>query len=167
MLRKVFILAFVLLILYAFVRRRRAKAVSYLNKAGLPRGIRNNNPGNIRIGATEWKGKIPVTQNTDGSFEQFQDFAHGVRAMTKLLTGYIEKGFDTVMKITNRYAPAADNNQPLAYAETVAGRVGVGVNEKLSPDKATMRGLVQQMSRVENGGDYITDEIFNQAWNLI
>jgi hypothetical protein len=138
-----------------------------LGRVDLPRGIRNNNPGNIRIGSTDWKGKIPVSENTDGVFEQFEDFVFGTRAMIKLLSGYIDKGFNTVLKIVNRYAPASDGNAPLVYAEMIADRVGVGVNEVLTADKATLKGLAQQMAIVENGADYVTDQIFNEAWNIL
>lgn len=42
----------------------------------LPRGIRNNNPLNIKIG-NDWKGEVP---NTDGTFEQFESMEYGLRA---------------------------------------------------------------------------------------
>ena len=100
-------------------------------------------------------------------FEQFEDFVFGTRAMIKLLSGYIDKGFNTVLKIVNRYAPASDGNAPLVYAEMIADRVGVGVNEVLTADKATLKGLAQQMAIVENGADYVTDQIFNEAWNIL
>lgn len=35
-----------------------------------PRGIRNNNPGNIRWG-DDWKGLVPKEQRTDKAFCQF------------------------------------------------------------------------------------------------
>ncbi|MCA9329527.1 hypothetical protein KDA11_02695, partial [Candidatus Saccharibacteria bacterium] len=47
----------------------REQARAETNTPGTPRGIRNNNPGNIRISNNQWRGKIPVSQNTDGSFE--------------------------------------------------------------------------------------------------
>ena len=32
--------------------------LSYLGQSGLPRGIRNNNPGKIRKSANNWQGKL-------------------------------------------------------------------------------------------------------------
>ncbi len=48
-----------------------------------PRGIRNNNPGNIRIGKTRWQGQKPV--QSDGSFVEFETPAAGLRALMKVL----------------------------------------------------------------------------------
>ncbi len=45
-----------------------------------PRGLRNNNPGNIRNSdATDWQGEIPASKKQDNSFEEFEDMAHGYR----------------------------------------------------------------------------------------
>jgi hypothetical protein len=78
----------------------------------MTRGIRNNNPGNIRISPAKWKGKIPVYQNTDGSFAQFTSMAYGIRALYRLLITYINKyGLTTVDAIIDRYAPAGDNSE--------------------------------------------------------
>jgi hypothetical protein len=40
----------------------------------LPRGIRNNNPLNIRLNPdNRWQGRVSPKLNSDGAFEQFQD----------------------------------------------------------------------------------------------
>ena len=44
----------------------------------LPRGLRNNNPGNIRNSSTVWVGEI--TPSKDKSFKQFKSMAYGYRA---------------------------------------------------------------------------------------
>ena len=44
----------------------------------LPRGIRNNNPLNIRRGKDQWKGLR--AQQTDASFCQFESLEYGWRA---------------------------------------------------------------------------------------
>ncbi|MEO6498293.1 MAG: hypothetical protein ABIN95_04740, partial [Mucilaginibacter sp.] len=76
--------------------------LSYLGKSGLPRGMKNNNPGNIRRGATAWQGKIPLGQNTDGAFEQFTTYVYGIRAMIKNLLSYYRDGLNTVERIIYR-----------------------------------------------------------------
>lgn len=55
----------------------------------LPRGIRNNNPGNIRWGS-DWQGLISEEERTDKSFCQFQDPVYGLRAMVKIIFTYQE-----------------------------------------------------------------------------
>lgn len=40
----------------------------------LPRGLRNNNPGNIRYSdATDWQGEVPASKKQDNAFEEFED----------------------------------------------------------------------------------------------
>ena len=54
-----------------------------------PRGLRNNNPGNIRNSdATDWKGEVKPSQKKDNAFEEFGTMAHGYRALIKLLQNY-------------------------------------------------------------------------------
>ena len=50
----------------------------------LPRGIRNNNPLNIRRSKDQWQGM--KKEQTDSAFCQFENLAYGWRAAFKLLT---------------------------------------------------------------------------------
>ena len=77
-----------------------------------PRGIRNNNPGNIRNSdATDWKGEIAAGAKKDDAFEEFKDMAHGYRALIRLLQNYRRKhGLQTVADFINRWAPRTENN---------------------------------------------------------
>jgi len=50
------------------------------------RGLRNNNPGNIRLSRTVWQGEIRPSR--DRSFCQFRTMAYGYRALIKLLQNY-------------------------------------------------------------------------------
>lgn len=80
---------------------------SFLGRKDLTRGIRNNNPGNLRVTPDKWVGKIPLSQNTDlnKSFEQFTEIKYGIRAMLIDLLGDIGKGKDTIRKLISEYAP--------------------------------------------------------------
>ena len=47
----------------------------------LPRGIRNNNPLNIRLNPeNRWQGRVSPKLNSDGAFEQFHDPVMGARS---------------------------------------------------------------------------------------
>lgn len=70
------------------------------------RGIRNNNPFNIKKSSHNWIGKI---KGDDKVFETFDCMYHGIRAGMKLLINYVERGFDTPQKIIARFAPATEN----------------------------------------------------------
>lgn len=52
----------------------------------MTRGIRNNNPLNIRHSKDQWQGVV-ATQ-TDQSFVQFESMAYGYRAVWKILESY-------------------------------------------------------------------------------
>ena len=48
----------------------------------LPRGIRNNNPGNIRVAKIRWQGQ--KTAQFDQSFVEFDSPEMGLRALMKV-----------------------------------------------------------------------------------
>lgn len=81
------------------------------------RGIRNNNPGNIRRGSS-WKGLVPFLVDPsnnqryyDKQFCQFESMELGVRALIVLLrTYYYKHKLRTIEKIILRYAPLSENN---------------------------------------------------------
>jgi len=131
----------------------------------VPRGIRNNNSGNIRITNTAWQGK--VEKNTDGAFEQFETMEHGIRALMITLRSYINKHKkDTIRKIINRWAPTCENDTT-AYINTVSKRTGIGADEKISFDKMTVFKLVEAICFVENGGSYIDNQQIEKAWGML
>lgn len=117
---------------------------------GLPRGLRNNNPGNIRHGSA-WQGLCD--EQNDGSFCQFKTPEYGIRAMTKILrdTYYHKRGLNTVNEIIDRWAPPTENDTR-AYQAAVAGALGVEVDWPIDLDKPmTLLGLLGAIIRHENG----------------
>ena len=129
------------------------------------RGLRNNNPGNLRISAVAWVGKIPKAQNTDGAFEQFQHLKYGVRAMILDVRGKISKGLNTIEKLLAVYAPKSENNTA-AYAATVSKLAGIGPKQPLGTDKDTLQRVVIAMTKVENGLA-ITPSQFEEGWAVL
>lgn len=128
------------------------------------RGIRNNNPLNIRISTNKWEGKI--TPNTDGSFEQFKTPEDGIRAGAKLLLVYnAHYKLSTVHGLINRFAPGNENDTR-AYALEVAKDIGVTLNQTIDVDDyKTMSALIKAMIDYENDGDGCpySDEIIRNA----
>ena len=132
-----------------------------MNK-NLPRGIRNNNPGNIRIANNNWQGKVPVSENTDGDFEQFYKMEMGVRALTKLGWTYLRQNPNhTILSFIEKYAPNNENNS-LAYAETVASRLGVSIEHSVNDiytDVSNQYLFILAIIRHENGIAFDNQEI--------
>lgn len=90
----------------------------------MTRGLRNNNPLNIRRNNTKWQG-LSATQ-TDKSFFQFKTMAYGYRAAFKTLQTYILNKYDTdkdgtaneLEDVIMRWAPPCENNTEV-YIATV------------------------------------------------
>lgn len=84
--------------------------VKYVNRDKiLSRGVRNNNPGNIRRSSIKWLG-LSSLQN-DSQFCQFDTLMYGVRALLIVLRTYYNKhNCNTIRKVISRYAPSTENN---------------------------------------------------------
>lgn len=116
------------------------------------RGIRNNNPGNIRHGI-DWLGDEPEGTRTDADFEHFETMGYGIRAMIVLLKTYRSKyGADTVREIISRWAPSSENDTT-AYINAVCSG-WVTPDEVLPDSRDTYLFLCQRIARHENGPDY-------------
>ncbi len=130
------------------------------------RGIRNNNPGNIRWGE-EWQGLVPTAQRTDKSFCQFTSPEYGLRAMVIILRNYQRKyGLNTVSGIIKRWAPPNENNTQ-AYINSVAQATGVAPDQRIDTgDSHFMTKLLQAIIKQENGGQPYDTETFVRAVGL-
>lgn len=133
---------------------------NFLNQPGLPLGLRNNNPGNLRPG-DNWQGMIGTNQG----FIQFQDISWGIRALAIDLRTKIRNGYDTIELIIFRYAPPSENDT-LAYIAAVVDYSGWPQNKILSVDGPTLRKLIRAIMNVELGTGYsamITDADINEG----
>lgn len=128
-----------------------------------PRGIRNNNPLNIRIGNT-WLGEVP--NPTDSDFEQFVHVKYGLRAGFCILRRYIRRyKRNTVRKIVTAWAPSSENNTE-RYIQLVCkfGCLDPDVEIRFE-DSLTMCSLVQAMARVEVG-EVIPLQVIEDAYKI-
>ena len=99
------------------------------------RGIRNNNPLNIRRSADNWQGARE--EQTDQSFVQFKSMAYGYRAAWKTLQSYynrfrMQNRTFTVRNIILRWAPPKENNTD-NYIKNVLKLSGKGGKGNLLP----------------------------------
>lgn len=136
-----------------------------------PRGIRLNNPGNIRRADTEWRGMVhdgEVGSVGDPDFVQFEAPQWGIRALARLLRTY-QRHHDchTVRAIIGRYAPPQDGNPTSAYVDHVAERLGVGRDDPLIlSDADTLIGLVKAIIRHENGQQPYSDAVITRGVSM-
>lgn len=129
----------------------------------IPRGIRNNNPLNIRVGNV-WLGECPLPNDPD--FEQFVSMKYGLRAGFVLLRRYINHyKRTTITQIISSWAPSTENATS-KYIQSVASRMGCAADIPLSySDKQTMCALVQAMCLVEVG-QTIDLKLIEQAYDI-
>lgn len=134
---------------------------SYLGRTDLPRGLRNNNPGNLIKTSTMWNGEVPL--NTDGHFEQFIELRYGIRALMRDLVNDIRKGKTSVTAIITEFAPSFENNTT-AYIGSVINSIGTAVIGHLTQE--LLISLCKAIVLVEIGTkykEYITDVDYQDA----
>lgn len=127
-----------------------------------PRGIRNNNPLNLRVG-NNWIGE--VDKPSDLTFEQFTEMKWGVRAAFVVLRNYIVRHkCNTIKKIISRWAPSNENNTK-QYIKLVSHLSKIDVDEIIIWDYFDLARLFNAMCFVENGM-YIDDSVVEEGWLL-
>lgn len=135
------------------------------------RGIRNNNPLNIRISNNKWRGKIKPSQ--DPSFEQFESMVMGIRAAMVCLRTHCRRLVQsrratTVKNLISIWAPSTENDTH-SYVKLVCSFSG-GVlmpNSIVDPgNKGLFCLLVRSMAHVETGC-CMNESLFTDAYNLL
>jgi len=115
----------------------------------IARGLRNNNPLNIRLSAEVFQGEIHPS--ADRAFKQFKSATYGYRAAFVILGTYLSRGLNTLEKIVRRWAPESENNTK-AYIDQVERWSLVKRNKVLTAnDGEEYVKIVIAMARFENG----------------
>lgn len=120
------------------------------------RGIRNNNPGNIRKGA-KWQGLS--AEQTDPEFCVFSRPEYGIRALCRVLRTYQRKhGLRDVQNIINRFAPSIENDTD-SYIKSVCLKLDVNPETPIDlGETGIMLNLLKAIIRHENGEQPYTDK---------
>ena len=134
----------------------------------IPRGIRNNNPLNIRRGKSKWQGLR--AQQTDAQFCQFETLEWGWRAAFWLLTRtyYHEYRLYTIRAIIQKWAPAIENKTE-AYIRNVSRLTGIGPDEPIgipSDQPARWMAVATAMAIQENGTSSVDYFAMLRGWTL-
>lgn len=121
----------------------------------IPRGVRNNNPLNIRYNKrNRWFGRS-ITKK-DKAFEEFSSPIFGFRAAFLILHKYMTLyKLNTIFQICARWAPVGDGNDVVKYADTVSARTGIDKNRAVAfADYESLISIVEAMSYVECGQEF-------------
>ena len=135
-----------------------------MRNSSLPRGLRNNNPGNIRRNSDVFQGE---KTSSDRGFKQFKSMAYGYRAIFKILSNYYRNyKLDTIRKMIGRWAPENENDTE-AYIKAVADYSGIPADDPIDiNDREQMIRIVAGMSKVENGREGDMSDVI-AGWNLL
>jgi hypothetical protein len=127
-----------------------------------PRGIRNNNPGNIRRNSDPWQGL--AERQGDVEFFTFKSSIYGIRALARTLITYQDKhSLRTTRQIINRWAPPVENNTN-AYVRAVVADTGLDADQTLDMHRFEhLKPLVAAIIHHENGQQPYSDTQLTKA----
>lgn len=117
----------------------------------LPRGVRNNNPLNIRLSSQVFRGE--VTNIYEKEFKCFRSMVWGFRAAFCIIRTYITlKGCKTPRQIIHRWCP---DDSAARYVDFVCSRCNVDPDGALSfVSRLVMVALVSAMAKFETGVEF-------------
>lgn len=127
----------------------------------LPRGIRLNNPGNVRKGTAVWQGAAPVQQDTD--FITFIAPEWGIRCIAKILLHDLGIGCNTIEKIIARWAPTNENDTE-SYIDDVCSRSNLPQDELIVT--FDFPEIIKAIIWHENGQQPYSDETISAGISL-
>ncbi|HFZ1933612.1 lytic transglycosylase [Serratia marcescens] len=136
--------------------------------ANEPRGIRNNNPGNLNYvgqnGATLEDHATPRFARFNSAFEGFAALGKQIKAYyngTSKAAGY--QKLQSVEDIISRFAPASENNTQ-AYINKLSKMLGVGRGDSLNiQDPQVLATLMNGITQIENGKNPYEPEMVLKA----
>lgn len=123
------------------------------------RAVRNNNPGNLRIGVP-WRGLMPrenmnPDQLAETEFCVFSAPVWGFRAQaTDLHTKWAADGLKTIRAIVSKYAPPEENDTE-AYIANVSRGMGVAADAALDlRNQQQLAAMCKAMACQETDGSW-------------
>jgi hypothetical protein len=150
------------------------------NEMPIPRGIRNNNPGNLDFVRSSydrdpWIGEtgLEIREGKACRFTTFDTAEHGIRALAKTLLTYCRlrraadgTPIDTVQEIIDRWAPPHENDTD-AYAKHVRDLLNIEKGGEINiEDPATLAILVESIIRHENGCQPYSEDVIRLGVGL-
>lgn len=140
----------------------------HAQSASAPRGIRNNNPGNLNYvgqnGATLENHATPRFARFNSAFEGFAALGKQIKAYyngTSKAAGY--QKLQSVEDIISRFAPASENNTQ-GYINKLSKMLGVGRGDSLNiHDPQVLATLMNGITQIENGKNPYAPEMVLKA----
>lgn len=118
-----------------------------IQASGMTRGMRNNNPGNIRAVGNQRRDRE--------GFRVFDSMEEGVKAADSQLQRYAKRGINTIDSIVNTWAPSKDKNNVPAYIKDIVKDTGIDANAPLNP--SSYNAVMAAMFKHESGNKAPTE----------
>lgn len=142
-------------------RARHPKGGISASGAELPRGIRNNNPGNIKF-ARQY-GAV-LEDGPDASHAKFPTMAAGIGALDRQIQLYIKRGKNTIDSIFNIYS----RKNKESYKDHMSKVMGIGRNDTISFDnKDQILKMIKGIISMENGHTAVSSISDNDILNAM
>jgi hypothetical protein len=130
----------------------------------LTRGIRNNNPTNIRYNPNNnWKGQVG---EDNAGFVKFSEVQYGIRAAGKVLDSYRRRGVLSIRGIIENWAPASENKTEDYIAFVVKKTGAATYHFQPARDEGDYPDLIKAIIEFENGFNPYSDQQIIDALNL-
>ncbi|MDE9495870.1 hypothetical protein KKJ09_20375 [Xenorhabdus bovienii] len=131
-----------------------------------PRGIRNNNPGNL----TDAPNAVGKDYGNGHVYMKFATPHDGITALSRQLMLHGDRGQNTLNHIIPIYAPKAAGNNTREYIDYIAKQLGISPNEKMDlHNPAMIEKLIDPIIKMENLGQqpYSQEQIKNGIFTSI
>lgn len=155
----ILLIPLIYLVMAEFVKSKNSPGIG----SDKTRGIRNNNPLNLRRTGTPWKGEKTLV--TDKEFEEFDSMMWGLRAGLRNMRTKMTQGYNTLGSLITVWSPPTENNTE-NYISLVASATGLQSGDTLEFEKDFMFPVVREMVRIESGL-ILTPELYEEAWTNI
>lgn len=152
------LLSIVIVIIMAEFVKKNKKVESYGSDAA--RGMRNNNPLNLRRTGINWKGE--KKEVTDKDFEEFESLMWGLRAGLRNMRTIMSRGNNTIGSLVSVWAPPSEN-QTSKYIDYVVRETGYSASQRLEFEKDTMYPIVAAMCKMESNLT-LNQDLYEEAW---
>lgn len=126
--------------------------VNYGETSNQALGLRNNNPGNLRVG--------PNATGSNRGFVTYGNSNDGLAAMARQLMLFGDRGNNTLNNMIHTYAPRSENDTQ-AYINSVSAATGFQPQQRMDlHNPEVLKSVMAAMIQHENGAQpYTEDEI--------
>jgi hypothetical protein len=121
---------------------------------GAPRGLRNNNPGNIRDFGINWRGRVETDNGPGGPFVVFDTMENGLRALMRNLYSRSNDdgaGNTTIAAAITAWAPPSENDTR-SYVNFVSVEAGLPSTSILNPRNSDMMAEIARAIVIKENG---------------